>query len=678
MAEITLTINDKPVKGKDGDSVLDVCRANGIDLPTLCHMDGLSDVGACRMCLVEIERERRPVPACTYPARSGLVVQTATEKLERYRRQVLELLFAAKNHNCPYCVASGQCELQALGYRYKMDHVRYAYANQSLKMDASNKYWALDHNRCILCGRCVRACNEIAANHSLGFGHRGFKELVALDLNSPIAGSTCQNYGACVQACPTGAIFDKFSMYKARRDECQVTDSVCPSCGVACEIKVFTKDNNLVKIEAPDPAGNPRGSLCRMGRFDLVAPKEGRITSPMVRDEGKGLRHCTLEEAVGVVARRLGGRGDSFSGLVSGQFPIEILKAFKKFMNESVDSRIIETIDGGSARPIMEGIYRFEMGAGCRGLDVECIDTDVEGTGQFQQALHGLNIECPIEEISGARTIMVIGANPDVTHPVVSALIRRAVDQTQTRVVVINSSEDGILPYWTKVALKPKPGTEGLLLNGMAAMLAERTLPAQGKVSTGIRTSLCKYDIAEVARVTGIEREKLEEVLGLYCDGPAVIVYGEDILKADNSEPVTAIMNLAFISGNRTGDRLRVISLKARANSRGAWELGLANGSSEKTKGLYLLLSDKHVGDYVISTAKAADFVVLQANYESAITDMADVIFPSPTWSERAGQFVSMDGRVLQASRATVSPEGVVPDEKIFEMISSKIGRNPV
>jgi formate dehydrogenase major subunit len=136
MKEISLTINGKEVKGKEGDTVLEICQANGIDVPTLCHLEGLSDVGACRMCVVEIERERRPVPSCTYPARDGLVVKTSTEQLEKYRRQILELILTERNHFCMFCERSGDCELQKLAYRYQVDNVRYPYCFPSLPVDS--------------------------------------------------------------------------------------------------------------------------------------------------------------------------------------------------------------------------------------------------------------------------------------------------------------------------------------------------------------------------------------------------------------------------------------------------------------------------------------------------------------------------------------------------------------
>lgn len=657
MSKITLTINGKQVEGQDGSTVLEVCQANGIYLPTLCHLDGLSDVGACRMCIVEIERERRPVPACTYPAQNRLVIRTHTERLEKYRRQVLEILFTERNHYCPFCEASGQCELQKLGYQYQIDHIRYPYIFPSLQVDASNKYWVLDQNRCILCGRCIRACNEIAANHTLEFGRRGFKERIAVDINQTIAESSCLNYGACVQACPTGAIFDKFSLYKGKEDECQKVDTICPSCGVACEIKVLTKDNNLVKIKAPGFKDNPRASLCRMGRFELVAPKPPRVISPMVKGKSGEFEECSLDRAAEVLAKRLAKNNNGFSGMVSARLPSQTLKAFKRFMNEVIGSDSIDTIDGASSRLISEGINRFQKTTGRRGLD----------------------IECPIEDIMEANSIILVGADPDLTNPVVSALVRRSVDLRKTKLVVINTLDKDILPLWTTLLLKPKPGSEGTLLNGLAKMLIDQNPVSGERVSAEFRNSLVQYEIPKVVKATGIDKKSLESVRDIYgLTKPGIVIYGEGLLQQNDAGLITTILYLANITGNQTQDKLRVISLKPRANSRGAWELMLTKGINDKSNGLYLLLADELDSETLLPHLKGTGFLVVQASYHSPITEMADVVLPSPMWAEREGEYVSQDGRFLQANRVLEPSDGLLQDEAVFTSISQKMGHNLV
>lgn len=206
----TLTIDDKPVAAHDGETVLHAAHAAGIAIPTLCHMDGVTDVAACRMCLVEVEGGSKLLAACVTEVAEGMVVHTATERLKKYRRMTLELLFAERNHVCSVCVANRHCELQDLAVAHGMDHVRYAYQNPTAAVDVSHRQFGIDHNRCILCTRCVRTCDEIEGAHTWDVMGRGTDSRVISDMAQPWGGSaTCTSCGKCVQACPTGALFHK-------------------------------------------------------------------------------------------------------------------------------------------------------------------------------------------------------------------------------------------------------------------------------------------------------------------------------------------------------------------------------------------------------------------------------------------------------------------------------------
>jgi predicted molibdopterin-dependent oxidoreductase YjgC len=650
MNEISLTINGKKVKGKAGDTVLEVCQANGIDVPTLCHLDGLSDIGACRMCVVEIEKERRPVPACTYPARDGLVVRTDSEKLEKYRRQILELIFTEHNHFCMFCEASGDCELQDLAYRYQMDNVRYPYTFPSLSVDAISDYLVIDHNRCILCGRCVRACSEVAASNTLSFSQRGWKTLVSADLEQPLGESSCRLCGACVQACPTGAIFSKLSLYKGRREDCQQISTTCPLCGVGCELNVLVRDNNLVKIEAP-VLNVARSALCRMGRFGLLEPTPPRITSPLIRGSQGELEACSLAEAAEVIAKRLAKTKGSLSGVVSSRIPEETLSLFHKFMTETLGSNSLDTLDGELYRTISTGIEQFWN----------------QGTG--------LDIEPPIEELETADCIMVVGADPLAVNPVVGTLISKAVSQNQARLLVINPSRD-VFPLRSDLWLKPNAESQGALLSGLAKILIDKELAAPQKASSRFRESLQQCRIDNVSLATGIEREKLELAAGIYGEAKrAFIIYGEELLSTKDTNTVATILNLAAITGNREEDRLRVISLKPGANSRGAWQMGLAKGiKGDKPKALYLLLGDEPESEALLSWLRGFSFLIVQASYYSPAVFMADVVIPSPIWAEREGRYLDMDGRPRELKRVLTPKDGLPQDEEVLIEISEKLG----
>lgn len=205
----TLTIDGQAVSAQRGQTILEVAKENEIDIPTLCHLDGLGDIGACRLCLVEIKGSNKLLPACVATVSEGMEVTTNSDRLKRYRKNILELLFAERNHVCSVCVANGHCELQSLAQSQGLTHIRIPYRNPDLKVDASHERFTLDHNRCVLCMRCVRVCAEIEGAHIWDVMARGEDCTIISGLHEEWGDSACTKCGKCVQVCPTGALFDK-------------------------------------------------------------------------------------------------------------------------------------------------------------------------------------------------------------------------------------------------------------------------------------------------------------------------------------------------------------------------------------------------------------------------------------------------------------------------------------
>jgi bidirectional [NiFe] hydrogenase diaphorase subunit len=210
MAAKTLTIDGKQITAEEGETVLHAATEAGIKIPTLCHLEGVYDVGACRLCLVEVKGTPKLLPACTLKVTEGMEVATDTERLRKYRRMTLELLFAERNHVCAVCVANGHCELQTLAYSQGMEHVRYEYLFPRWTVDNTHRLFGMDHNRCVLCTRCVRVCWHIEGAGTRNVSGRGGKSRIITDLNQKWGDSeTCTECGKCVMSCPTGALFQK-------------------------------------------------------------------------------------------------------------------------------------------------------------------------------------------------------------------------------------------------------------------------------------------------------------------------------------------------------------------------------------------------------------------------------------------------------------------------------------
>jgi formate dehydrogenase major subunit len=646
MKEITLTINDKQVKGKEGDTVLEVCQANDIYLPTLCHLEGLTDVGACRMCVVEIEKERRPIPACTYPARDGLVVRTHTEKLEKYRRQILELLFTERNHFCFFCAASGECELQALAYRYQMDHVRYPYTFPALPTDTLSDFLVLDHNRCILCGRCVRICSEVVGNHTLDFARRGWRAMVAADLNQPLGESSCITCGACVQACPTGALFSKVSAYRGRAADGKFIRSLCSLCSVGCDIDVLVKDNNIVRIDGANLTGL-KGQLCVKGRFQQLSRESPRIVTPLIAKKKGVMRPASWEEALNLAAAELkahlGRDGASgIAGLVSSLCPNETVEAFAKFMRHTVGTSFLDSLDGSTCRTLLQGITAFSKNG------------------------HGLDIESPLEAILEADCVLVVGADVLESHPVAGCYILRARTRNKARLLVIEPRQNE-LGVRADLWLRP-------VEDGMETVIKDLTglVAGKGKRTAKPRKGSTKADVAPAA---GVEQALLQQAADMLKSAhKAVVVYGDGILNKKDPNLVASLLQLANLISH---DGLKVVSLKPRANSRGCWGLGVASQETmakAKPRLVYVLLGDDElVTEDLVAQAEKAEFLLVQASYASPLTKAADLVLPSPIWAERAGTYVSLDGKVARSQTVLELAPGLKDDKEIIKELARRL-----
>lgn len=409
MKIVDITINDQKVSAPSGSTILHAANQAGIDIPTLCDHPALVAIGACRICVVEVEGQRTLITACTFPINEGMVVQTESLRVIKARKFILDMLFSQRNHYCPFCEMSGDCELQNLGYRYGVDHWVYPTYTTPFPVDATRAYFLMDHNRCILCGRCERACCDLVANHTLGLRNRGTKSMIHADANVPFGKSTCISCGTCLQVCPTGALCDKRSAYMGRDKQTEHVKTTCNRCSVGCGMEIVTRGGNVLQIKGDWDVTVNGGLLCKNGRFDPLYDERKRVTSPMIRKNGK-LQPASWDEALQAVAERIGSADAKEIGvLTSSNSTNEALYLLSKLFCQE-----LKTTNVGLLNPVAPKLFEKSQGS--------------------------------LADITKSDLILVVGADPVKDQPVASFLVKRAVDKG-AQLIVVDGEENGLIAF---------------------------------------------------------------------------------------------------------------------------------------------------------------------------------------------------------------------------------------
>lgn len=336
MGNVSLTIDGKQVQVPSGITVLEAARLTGINIPNLCYDKELTSPGACRLCVVSIEGARNLPASCVTEVWEGMVVNTATPEVLEARRTILELLLANHPNDCMTCEKSGECRLQDYAYEYGIREVSYKGEVSDHEFDDTNPFIFRDNNKCILCGKCVRVCDEVVGRNIYGWANRGFQTSVVPTLGKDLEKTDCVFCGSCVSVCPVGAIIEKDMMGKARKWELKKVKTICPYCGTGCTIELNVKDGKILGVTSTEEGAVNGRALCVKGRFGYsFIQHPDRLKTPLIKENGE-FREASWEEAIKFTAEKLSMvkeqyGNDSFAALTSARFTTEGNYVFNKF-----------------------------------------------------------------------------------------------------------------------------------------------------------------------------------------------------------------------------------------------------------------------------------------------------------------------------------------------------------
>ncbi len=641
-AQVNITINGKELLVDEGLSILHAARQNNIYIPTLCHHPALSEWGGCRLCVVEVDGSPKLAASCVTPVRGGMSIVTDNANILESRRTMLEFLFAERNHNCMFCPRSGDCELQRLAYELQMDHLTVAFSYTEFPTDVTSRYMAIDHNRCVLCGRCIRACQEIAGAHVLGFHHRGPKTMIGLDLKTQRADSTCLDCGVCLQVCPTGAIYNRFRSHYAVKGHPPAqtkVSSFCTQCGLSCPTDLYIDSNQLIRVEGclAKADGRPdKGQLCHKGRFQIFEAPAARLTRPLVRRLNGTWEPATWQDALQFAVtktteiRRKNGNNALF-GLVSGMVSNEELVLFKELMVKGLSAGYVDTLDGQIFRNLGPAFARQNL------------------------ALQ----EASWKNIGQSDFVLIVGGNPGKTQPLLASLLRKRCFEEKLQTAMISPVDESSAFLTDFIHVYAYHLAE--LLRALAVESAALSAGKAAELQNAGRLSQMGLDTKT--------QDLFRNVARSYAAAQNPLIIMDTALTAmpdcDCIEPVLA---LAKLKTPAPGQASNLLILKPFGNSAGAWRAGLAAPKAPESTtplkaGLIVMGEEAVLDEDLLGRTRHAEFLAVMTPYAlEEWLQRAHVLIPKPTGLETDGTYSSIDAlEKAYRNKALLAPEGVRP-----------------
>ncbi|MEW6335634.1 MAG: formate dehydrogenase subunit alpha [Thermodesulfobacteriota bacterium] len=711
--EIRLVIDGRAAEAPEGSTVLAAIQHSGLYVPTLCHDPVLKPFGGCRLCIVRIDGVRGLPTACTTPAEAGMVIHTEDDEIRRLRRTIVELAVADHPAGCLSCATSQACDLlkvaRYVGVRQSaIDRLRRRPVTK--RPDTSNPAYDFDPNKCILCGRCVRTCDEIAGVGAIDFAHRGYDTVISPFGGQPLASSVCQTCGECVEHCPTGALSAKQATAAHRE-----VRTVCPYCGVGCSVYLGVRGRDIVHVRGDSESPVNRGQLCVKGRFGLdFVNHPDRLTDPLIRKPGvpRTVRTFSLQD----VFRRAGwdeALGMAAQGLdrVRGQDGPDAIGVLSSAKCTNEDNYLLQKF----ARATL----------GTNNVD-HCARLCHSSTVAAALAAFGEGaMSNSVADIDRADLLFVIGSNTTECHPIIGRRIKRAIRNNGATLIVADPRAIE-LSEMAALHLSQLPGTDVALLNGIMRQIIEEGLHDRDFISERsegfepFQASLAPYDLKAVEGITGVSGAKIRQAAMLFGRAErAIVLYGMGITQhTTGTDNVKAIANLLMLTGNIGRPGTGFAPLRGQNNVQGACDMGalpvfypgyqrvddpavrrkfekawgrelsdkagltatemIQGAHAGHLKALYVMGENPMLSEPDLNHAREAfarlDLLIVQDIFCTETAQMADVILPAACFAEKDGTFTNTERRVQRVRQALPPPGQARGDWEIVAEVARRMG----